>query len=287
MDLRPDQGIYRHQRRLPELTAGAVALRVSSACGMTAQDVDLARVRRLEALGFRARPAAEICFDGTWMMRLTPSHPAKRLNSINPLDRHDSKGIDARIELAEERFRAADRQPVFRLTPLAPPSLDDRLAALGWRGASASIVMRSDLSRLQVGSAIQHLPVRDMPRFVGASLQIHALVPAMAEPFARLLTMPPGDVGLFLFEEDGAPLSTAVCVLDGPYAGLFDVATLPAMRGRGIGRRLVTSALNWARLRGASVAWLQVEADNEAALALYRSLGFMDAYRYHYRLAAA
>ncbi len=30
-------------------------------------------------------------------------------------------------------------------------------------------------------------------------------------------------------------------------------------------------------------AWMQVEADNAAALSVYRSLGFVEAYRYHYR----
>jgi ribosomal protein S18 acetylase RimI-like enzyme len=45
----------------------------------------------------------------------------------------------------------------------------------------------------------------------------------------------------------------------------------------------VLSSLKWARLRGAREAWLQVEADNEPALGLYRSIGFSEIYRYHYR----
>ena len=57
-----------------------------------------------------------------------------------------------------------------------------------------------------------------------------------------------------------------------------------AERGAGHGRRLVLSALKWARLRGAREAWLQVEADNDAgARRSTRSLGFREVYRYHYR----
>jgi ribosomal protein S18 acetylase RimI-like enzyme len=41
--------------------------------------------------------------------------------------------------------------------------------------------------------------------------------------------------------------------------------------------------MKWALGRGAAFAWLQVEADNEPAIALYRSIGFAEAYRYHYR----
>ena len=47
---------------------------------------DLALVRRLEAVGFRAWPAASVHYDGSWAVRLTAGHPSKRLNSVNPLD---------------------------------------------------------------------------------------------------------------------------------------------------------------------------------------------------------
>ena len=70
---------------------------------------------------------------------------------------------------------------------------------------------------------------------------------------------------------------------DGDLAGLFEIATAAAERGKGHGRRLVLSALKWARLRGARQAWLQVEADNLAARRLYGTLGFTEVYRYHYR----
>ena len=82
---------------------------------------------------------------------------------------------------------------------------------------------------------------------------------------------------------DDKPLASAICVHDGDLAGLFEIATDAGERGKGHGRRLVLSALKWARLRGARQAWLQVEADNAPALALYASLGFDEVYRYHYR----
>ena len=56
--------------------------------------------------------------------------------------------------------------------------------------------------------------------------------------------------------------------------------------------RAVTDAmLNWARSRGTAetpiTAYLQVNVDNVPALNLYGSLGFVQAYAYHYRVGPA
>ena len=86
-----------------------------------------------------------------------------------------------------------------------------------------------------------------------------------------------------MHESDDKALASAICVHDGDLAGLFEIATDSGERRQGHARRLVQSALKWARQRGARFAWLQVEADNRPALALYRLLGFDEIYRYHYR----
>lgn len=56
---------------------------------------------------------------------------------------------------------------------------------------------------------------------------------------------------------------------------LMNVAVCESMRRRGVARALVTDALQMGRASGATRAVLEVRASNEAALALYRQLGFM------------
>ena len=60
----------------------------------------------------------------------------------------------------------------------------------------------------------------------------------------------------------------------GPVAWVREVAVLPERQGRGIGRALVQSALNYGLARGAKSAFLMADDCNAHAVALYRSLGF-------------
>ena len=60
----------------------------------------------------------------------------------------------------------------------------------------------------------------------------------------------------------------------GPVAWVREVAVLPEKQGKGYGRALVQSALNYGRERGAASAFLMADDCNAHAVSLYRSLGF-------------
>ena len=66
-------------------------------------------------------------------------------------------------------------------------------------------------------------------------------------------------------------------------AGIYDMVTAPAFRGRGAATWIVSALIAWARAQRASHAFLQVNDDNAPALAVYRRFGFATAYTYHYR----
>ncbi|KUO14258.1 hypothetical protein AQJ58_02830 [Streptomyces sp. DSM 15324] len=55
---------------------------------------------------------------------------------------------------------------------------------------------------------------------------------------------------------------------------ILSLAIAPALRGRGLGRQLMTGILSRLRVQGTHSVWLSVEPGNEKAVALYLSLGF-------------
>ena len=59
------------------------------------------------------------------------------------------------------------------------------------------------------------------------------------------------------------------------HAARLGMGVLPAYRGAGLGRRLLTDTIDAAREMGIERVELEVFASNESAVALYRKLGFV------------
>jgi GNAT superfamily N-acetyltransferase len=246
-------------------------------------EADFPSIRRFEAAGFRAWPASSVHYDGAWVIRLTPDHPAKRLNSVNPLDPRDVSGLENRIEEAARRFEACGKRLTFRLSPLSGQTIQQHFDRRGWSRFSESIVMRLPLSKGMLAGAVDQVPLKDVGRFTNAAMKVHGFDAAIRDGLHNVIVRLEPEAGLFVVERSDTPITTAICVHDRDLAGLFEIATASTERGKGFGRRIILSALKWAWLHGARMAWLQVEADNQAGRALYESLGFTEVYCYHYR----
>ncbi|NEB76179.1 GNAT family N-acetyltransferase, partial [Streptomyces sp. SID14478] len=72
------------------------------------------------------------------------------------------------------------------------------------------------------------------------------------------------------------------CVVDGRWAGFAAVEVDPAYRRQGLASAVMAALARRALDEGASAAWLQVEADNEGARALYDRMGFATHHAYHH-----
>jgi len=92
---------------------------------------------------------------------------------------------------------------------------------------------------------------------------------AFLESLAR-----PEVTGIALDDESGRLAGYGLCVLAADEGEILNVAVAPQSRRRGMGRRLVAHMLEHLRRGGAVRVYLEVRKSNEAAIGLYRGMGF-------------
>ncbi|MGL4488198.1 MAG: GNAT family N-acetyltransferase [Rhizobiaceae bacterium] len=247
----------------------------------------LSQIRRLEAASFRAWPSASTYYDGTWSIRLTPNHGSRRLNSINPLDPNDHSELSDRIERAKARFEAAGKPLTFRQTPLASRELDRFLKEGNFAALNESAVMSIELSKVSFDKTIDHIPFRDIRQYCQASTKIHGGSAIDQAGLAEVISSIKAPFGLFIMEDADGPISCVICVQDGELAGILDLATRPDARRQGHAKQLLLGAMKWAKSKGATTAWLQVELGPDHVEHLYKDIGFREIYRYIYRVLQA
>ena len=87
-----------------------------------------------------------------------------------------------------------------------------------------------------------------------------------------------GEPGFLVAQDDGKVVGYVVATLvpnhGRPLGHVKDIAVHPDRRGAGVGTRLLSQALSTLAARGAASVKLEVRADNDTAIGLYREFGF-------------
>lgn len=217
--------------------------------------VRTAQIRALEHAAALAWPGTEQRWHRGWLMRAAGGHTS-RANSAVPLD---FSAVIADLPAVVDFYAARGLPPLI--------ALPERLLPVRAEGTQQTRVM-----------------VRD-------------ITPGDPEPSAAELLDRPDDSWLACYRRD-VPVEVLTAVVDGEvvfassagaavgrgavtrapdgtaWLGISAVAVAADRRRRGHGRAVCSALLDWGARRGAHRAYVQVLAENDAAVALYTSLGF-------------
>ncbi len=247
---------------------------------------DFTLVQQLETRLINAWPSFETQIAGGWVLRFAKGY-SKRANAATPL----IPGVTLEDELVDHIVAQYEKQkirPCFRLTSLQAEDVDARLAARGFEEIEPTFGMVAELQGLAPEElAADHavrIEYRVDPRWVRGAASSYGGDKADDSVLIEIVSRIRQPAAFATLDLDDRPVAWGLAVAERGYVGLYDVVVAPELRGLGLARTIVMELMAWGREQGATHAYLQVREENEVARALYRSLGFTDAYRYTHRV---
>ena len=231
--------------------------------------------RIFDALDATWTPAEIVDRDG-WRLRRGLGG-GKRVSAASQLS------PDADIDIAVDAMKAWGQGALFQLTP-NEASLDEALEARGYAVVDPVFIYQSPVEPLLVeGSEVAKILRGD--RRIALVEEIWEQGGIGSGRFA-VMDRVNGPKSFILARLGDRPGAVGFVAVDGDFAMVHAIETLPHQRRKGAARMLMAGAARFAREAGATTLALAVTEANEPANALYRALGMTVAARYHYRQAA-
>ncbi|MET9493051.1 GNAT family N-acetyltransferase [Nocardia sp. NPDC006630] len=249
-----------------------------------ARPIRTSEIRALEAAAADGWPGLQRAWIDGWLLRAGEGYTG-RANSAVPLGGSDGPArFDAETMHRIGEWYTAHGLPLQLLLP-------DRLTAIpqGWRTWNETMVLAIDLETFVLPPGVPMLRIAAEPDGAWLSMYRHrgGDTEIGRTPVVEVLTaVRDGELG---FATVGLPAPLAIgraAVTTAPdgrrWVGLTCVTVADEHRRHGLGSLVCAELLRWGHARGATHAYVQVEAGNAGAMALYRELGFVEHHWYRY-----
>lgn len=233
----------------------------------------------LEDVSARAWPALHKARVGGWRLNASTGHTG-RANTCWALEAPD-RPLDEALAWVESWYAGFGLPTKFKTVDGAPHpgDIEAFLRAGGFSPNTETKVMTGP-----VGGANDGVLLEDAPGELFQAGLFETLYRDLADAEERLATLRriAQPVRFARIEADGRAVAVGAVAVDGGWAGVSVMRTSPDFRRQGLAGRIVSALLDFAASEGATRSYLQVEAKNETAVALYEKLGFRTAYQYRY-----
>ena len=243
---------------------------------LTAADIESIEHATLTAVA----PEQIDAIDG-WLLPMDPG-TVGRAHSAVPL--HHGPHDPALIGTIAQRYRKAGLRPVLRLpdVPAFEPWWPE-LRAQGFRREQPTLTQTGALDGLLAlapnadGVSLDPRPdAAWMAMFLGEGMD-----PVDGASRSKALSRAEGTLFASLRQGGETLACGAACFAQG-WLSMHGLRTAVRQRGRGLAGRMIRAMALEAQRRGIARAFLQVDASNEPALALYRRAGMATAWSYAY-----
>ena len=248
---------------------------------MLSTDAD--KLRTIEERSLNAWPCLQQILDDGWILRFADGY-TKRANSVNPIY-PGTENLENKIKRCEQIYWRKNLNPIFRLTPLADPKLDQLLKNAGYHKQDLVSVQTKDLNNWQP-DAISPINISTelSQEWLDHFVHMNQLPLVNWGTLTDMLQSIASETCFALLIKNSKVVSCGLGVLDNSYLGLFEIITAKRQRRKGYAQKLISGILNWGKSKGAIHAYLQVQITNQAAGNLYAKLGFQELYQYFYRI---
>ncbi len=246
-----------------------------SAPPLNQHDIESLERATLDAV---APPAVEE-LDG-WLLPFDRSTIGRAISAV-PLC-HDGGPVSV-VQAMQARYEAHGLRAAFRVADVPGlAAVRTEMARLGYRPQQATLVQIGSAARMRAVCQAAPAVVSTTPDDAWAAPFLTAgFDPVDGANRIQALRRAQNAVYATVCEGDQT-LACGTAAFGFGWASIHGMRTVAQRRGQGLAARVLAGLADAALARGLERVFLQVEAENTAALSLYRRAGFVTAWRYHY-----
>jgi GNAT superfamily N-acetyltransferase len=237
------------------------------------------RIQELEHLSDLTWPADEITELGKWRLRISDGF-TMRANSVLPTGAapfgEPNLDIDKAVDEVVKIYQEKGLTPTFTLPLPLYEELDNYLASFGWNVKIGAEYLVSEIpDSLDLDSADFEIVITAEPTPEWLEVQSdHRL--------ERIMRNYPARYAQIKFQNK--TIAIGRIATSAKWSLATRVFVNPEFRGKGIGALLMRALMAAAKEEGATKVGLQVDSENGAGLALYKSMGFRFHHSCNYRV---
>jgi N-acetylglutamate synthase len=239
-------------------------------------------IASLEHIAANALPASHTEFFEGWRLRYSYG-VTRRANSVLA-EKHTGQ-LEQKLKAVSDFYARFNTKPRFQLCPVsAPPTLNQLLLGSGYTNIPGAKVQTLALSKFKFNTDVVRVQLLDKPNEAWFSVYraVEKADPQKEKVRTWMLENIQPKAAFALLHLDEQPAAVGLGVFEAGYVGIFNMATLKPVRGRGGASTILSALAAWGKTLGGQTLYLQVSEDNFKAQRIYETLGFRTLYHYHY-----